>query len=117
DNAMLAWCYVEAFAQMNEPRFSEVARGIFDFVLREMTSPEGAFYTAFDAEVDAQEGLTYLWTRAEVEATLAEAMVNDPSAEAKIARFCRMYGLDEGPNFADPHHGSGRAEKNILFLA
>jgi hypothetical protein len=117
DNAMLAWCYVEAFRQTQEMRYAAVARGIFDFVLREMTSPEGAFYTAFDAEVDAQEGMPYLWTRAEVEATLAEALGDDADMEAKIGRFCRIYGLDEGPNFADPHQGSGRPEKNILYLA
>ncbi len=117
DNAMLAWCYVEAFRQWGDPRYAAVARDIFDFVLREMTSPAGGFYTAFDAEVDAQEGLTYLWTRAEIEATLTTAIQDDPAAEKKIARFCRVYGLDEGPNFADPHHGSGRPEKNILYLA
>jgi uncharacterized protein YyaL (SSP411 family) len=117
DNAMLAWCYIEAYRQTEDRRYSSVARGILDFVLREMTSPQGAFYTAFDAEVDAEEGQTYLWTRAEVEATLAEAMVEDPKAEAKIHRFCRVYGLDDGPNFADPHHGNGLPEKNILYLA
>jgi uncharacterized protein YyaL (SSP411 family) len=63
DNATLAWCYIEAYRQTEDRRYAAVARGIFDFVLREMTSPDGAFYTAFDAEVDAREGLTYLWTR------------------------------------------------------
>jgi uncharacterized protein len=113
DNALLAECYLEAFSQTGEKRYAAVTRGIFDFVLREMTDPTGGFYTAFDAEVDAQEGLSYLWTRAEVSSTLEESAV--PSE--KIDRFCRIYGLDEGPNFVDPHHGSGRAEKNILYLA
>ena len=117
DNAMLGWCYIEAYRQTEDRRYSTVARGIFDFVLRDMTSPDGAFYTAFDAEVDAEEGQTYLWTRSEVEATLAEALGDQPNAEAQIHRFCRVYGLDEGPNFADPHHGNGMPEKNILFLA
>jgi uncharacterized protein YyaL (SSP411 family) len=117
DNAMLAWCFIEAYRQTEDRRYSTVARGILDFVLRDMTSPEGLFYTAFDAEVDAEEGQTYLWTRAEVEATLAEALADAPDAEAQIHRFCRVYGLDDGPNFSDPHHGNGRPEKNILFLA
>src|SRR5205814_5892684 len=47
DNAMLGYVYVEAFRQTGEPRYARIARGIFDFVLREMTSPQGAFYTAF----------------------------------------------------------------------
>ncbi len=117
DNAMLAWCYIEAYRQTEDRRYAAIARGIFDFVLHDMTAPGGGFYTAFDAEVDAQEGLTYLWTRAEVEATLAEALGDEPTAEAQIHRFCRVYGLDDGPNFADPHHGNGRPDQNILYLA
>jgi hypothetical protein len=107
DNAMLAWCYVEAFRQTKEPRYATVARGIFDFVLREMTSPSGAFYTAFDAEVDAQEGLSYLWTTEEIEKVLR-------AEDAKT--FNKVYGVDRGPNFADPHHGTGQPNKSILFL-
>ncbi len=113
DNAMLGWCYVEAYRQTEDRRYAAVARGIFDFVLREMTSTDGTFYTAFDAEVDAREGEPYLWTRSDVEATLAAA----GTGEADIHRFCRVYGLDEGPNFADPHHGNGRPEKNVLYVA
>ena len=80
---------------------------MFDFVLREMTSPSGAFYTAFDAEVDAQEGLSYLWTADEIKQILGEE-------DAKV--FNKVYGVDRGPNFADPHHGPGTPDKNILFL-
>src|SRR5204862_2830378 len=61
DNAMLGWCYAEAAGRTGDSRHAAVARGIFDFTLREMTSPEGAFYTALDAEVDAMEGGSYLW--------------------------------------------------------
>ena len=110
DNAMLAWCYVEAYRQTEEPRYARVARGIFDFILREMTSGDGAFYTAFDAEVDAQEGLSYLWAPEEVNALLEDFDTSDRT------RFMRMYGLDRGPNFADPHHGTGTPDKNILYL-
>lgn len=108
DNAMLGWCYVEAFRQTEDRKYAEVSRGIFDFVLREMTSPRGSFYTAFDAEVDHQEGLNYLWTAEEIERVLGPD-------DAKM--FDRVYGVDRGPNFADPHHGSGVPDKNILYLA
>src|SRR4051812_3349447 len=107
DNAMLAWVYAEAFRHTGERRYAEVARGVLDFTLREMTSPDGPFYTAFDAEVDAQEGLSYLWTATEIEQLLGPA-------DANI--FNQVYGVDQGPNFADPHHGNGTADKNILFL-
>jgi len=107
DNAMLAWVYTEAAIQFGNPAYADVARGIFDFTLREMTSPDGAFYTALDAEVDAQEGLSYLWTQEEIELLLG-------SEDARC--FNRVYGVDSGPNFADPHHGTGRPDKSILFL-
>src|SRR6185437_12648795 len=107
DNAMLGWIYAEAFAQFRQPRHEKVARGIFDFVLREMTSSDGGFYTAFDAEVDAKEGLSYLWTPAQIEAVLGRE-----GAEL----FNRVYGVSLGPNFADPHHGSGQPDQNILYL-
>jgi uncharacterized protein YyaL (SSP411 family) len=109
DNAMLAWCYVEAYRQTEERRYAQIARGIFDFVLREMTSPQGAFYTAFDAEVHAQEGLSYLWTEEEIEQVLGRD-------DAKV--FNKVYGVDRGPNFSDPHHATpgGTPDKNILYV-
>ena len=107
DNAMLAWVYAEMHRQFGEARDAQTARGICDFVLREMTSPDGAFYTAFDAEVDAREGKSYLWTAHEVEQILGPE-------DAKL--FNHVYGLDRGPNFADPHHGTGAADANILYL-
>ena len=106
DNALLASIYAQASLQLNEPRYAVIARGICDFVLREMTDPAGPFYTAFDAEVDGQEGLNYLWTEAETRELLG----------LDAAVFNETYGLDLGPNFADPHHGSGVPESNILFL-
>jgi uncharacterized protein YyaL (SSP411 family) len=106
DNAMLAWVYAEAFAQTSEEHYARVTRGILDFILREMTDPSGGFYTAFDAEVDAREGQSYLWTADEITEILGD--------DAVI--FNRVYGVDAGPNFADPHHGDGRPDQNILFL-
>jgi uncharacterized protein YyaL (SSP411 family) len=108
DNAMLAWIYAEAYRQSEDRNYAKVCREILDFVLREMTSSQGPFYTAFDAEVDAQEGLSYLWTMDEVEDVLGKV-------DGEL--FARVYGLNEGPNFADPHHGTGRPDKNVLFLA
>jgi uncharacterized protein YyaL (SSP411 family) len=108
DNAMLAWIYAEAFAQTGKPTYEQVARGILDFLLREMKSPDGAFYTAFDAEVDGMEGANYLWTLDEIRDILGDA-------DAEV--FARAYGLNQGPNFVDPHHGGAQPEKNVLFRA
>ncbi len=108
DNALLAWAYAEAFRQFGDARYATIARGICDFVLREMTDPAGGFYTALDAEVDAQEGMPYLWTAQEIEDELGPT-------DAEL--FNRVYGLADGPNFADPHNGNGIPDKNVLFLA
>ena len=72
DNAMLLWIYAEAHRQTGEARYAAVARGIADFVLREMTAESGGFFTALDAEVDGREGANYLWTRKEVAEALAD---------------------------------------------
>ncbi|MGC4030888.1 MAG: thioredoxin domain-containing protein [Tepidisphaeraceae bacterium] len=108
DNALLARIYAEASMVLNEHRYADVSRRIIDFVLSEMTSKDGLFYTAFDAEVDAREGLNYLWTMAQVEEVL------DPR---EAARFARVYGLSQGPNFSDPHHGPEEPDVNVLYLA
>ena len=107
DQAMLALVYAEAYRLFEVPRFARVAREMCDFVLREMTDREGAFYTAFDAEVDAREGGSYLWTAEQVRAVLGDA-------EGQV--FNDVYGLSAGPNFADPHHGTGKPDANVLFL-
>jgi len=108
DNALLAWVYAEAHRQTGERHYAGVARGILDFILREMTSPQGAFYTAFDAEVDAREGQSYLWTADDVRRILGED-------DSRL--FARVYGLDRGANFCDPHRGTGQPDKNILYLS
>ncbi len=103
DNAMLAWLYAEAFRQTQVPRYARVARGICDFVLREMTSPQGAFYTAFDAETDAHEGLTYLWTNSEVQRILSHhpttPQSHAPTLPNPFHLFAKAYGLDRQPTF------------------
>lgn len=113
DNAMLAQSYALAAAQLDEPRYAEVARQAFDFVLRAMTSPHGAFYTAFDAEVNAREGEPYLWTAEEVRRSLSAAGFSPDEASL----FCRVFGLDAGPNFADPHGDDPSPRANVLFVA
>src|SRR5213078_2285143 len=65
DNGQLAGVYADAARQYNDPFYALVARRICEYVLKEMTSPGGAFYSAQDAEVNHREGQNYLWTAAE----------------------------------------------------
>ncbi|MDI6749661.1 MAG: thioredoxin domain-containing protein [Rhodocyclaceae bacterium] len=90
DNAQLLALYAAAFTLTGEPYFREVAEGIVGWLLREMTHPEGAFYSSLDADTEGEEGRFYLWDRAEV----ARLLTPEESALA-----IRHWGLDERPNF------------------
>ena len=105
DNASLAWLYAEAQALAPELGFDRVARFTLDFVLREMTGPEGGFLSAIDAETDGHEGAYYTWTAAELDAAL-------PGQEGRL--FRAVYGLEGPPPFeGEPPFGDKRY---VLYL-
>ncbi|MEK6249822.1 MAG: hypothetical protein N2C12_16680, partial [Planctomycetales bacterium] len=72
DNAQLASVYAEAYELSGRESYRQVVVELLDFVLREMTDNTGAFYSAIDAETDAQEGKFYRWEEDELEAALDE---------------------------------------------
>ena len=90
DNAALARLYAEADALVPGRGFAAVARATLDFVLAEMTGPDGELHSAIDAETDGHEGAYYTWTAEELRAALS------PDDHALLGR---VYGFDGRPNF------------------
>lgn len=72
DNALLAMTYTEAFQITGEPLYRGVAEKIFGYIAREMTSPEGGFYSAQDADSEGHEGKYYVFTPEEIARVLGE---------------------------------------------
>jgi uncharacterized protein YyaL (SSP411 family) len=101
DNALLAVAYAEAHQVTGRPDFARVVRETLDYVLREMTAPQGAFYSATDADSEGEEGKFFVWTEGELRERLG----------AEAARFMRHYGVSAGGNF---HELPGA---NILHVA
>ena len=94
DNAQLAKVYLRAYQLTQEPRYRRVAEEVFRFIFREMAAPEGGFYSALDAETDAEEGKYYVWTADEIQKVLSKK---------EAERFATVYSLDKGPNFEGKH--------------
>src|SRR5262249_38889844 len=89
DNAALARLYAEADALAPERGFARVARTTLDFVLADMTAPEGGFLSAIDAETDGHEGAYYTWTAAELKQALSSE---------DVALLGWVYGFEGRPN-------------------
>jgi uncharacterized protein len=70
DNALLVPAYLEAYQATGEERFADVVHETLDYVLREMTQPEGGFYSTQDADSEGEEGKFFVWTSQEIETVL-----------------------------------------------
>jgi uncharacterized protein len=90
DNALLARLYLEAYQVSGDDFYRRIAEETLDYVARDMTDPEGGFYSAEDADSEGEEGKFYVWTPGEIEAAL------EPD-EAKLAM--RFWDVTERGNF------------------
>jgi uncharacterized protein len=105
DQALLVPAYLEAFQATGEILFKKTAEEILEYVLRDMTSPEGGFYSAEDADSEGVEGKFYLWKREEIEQILDK--------DASI--FIKAFNISIEGNWSDPLH-DGETGTNIPYL-
>jgi uncharacterized protein len=112
DQAQLAYSYLEAHQVTGEESFAEVARGMFAYLERDMTSPSGGFFSAEDADSPdparpdhSREGAFYVWTQDEIESVLTPE---------EAASFCAAYGVKKDGNVDEDPHGEFRG-RNILY--
>ncbi|MFC1970633.1 thioredoxin domain-containing protein [Chloroflexota bacterium] len=106
DQALLAIAYTEAYQATRKKEYAQTAREIFTYVLRDMTSPEGGFYSAEDADSEGEEGKFYVWTSDEIQRIL-------PDKEANLA--LKVFNISKEGNFVDEVVGS-KTGRNILHL-
>ncbi len=105
DQALLALAYLEAYQALGAPKFMITAKETLDYVLRDLVSPEGGFYSAEDADSEGEEGKFYLWTLDEVKQATGE----DADLAVKLFDVKAEGNYYEAPN--------GKTGKNILHLA
>jgi uncharacterized protein YyaL (SSP411 family) len=102
DQAMLLLAYTEAYQATDKPMYASTARGITDFTLRNLTSPEGAFYSAEDADSEGEEGKFYTWTLREL---------GNELDEEETSIVIRVYGITALGNIKE------KPGANVLHIA
>ena len=106
DQALLALAYLEIFQATGKESYGDTAKEIFTYVLRDMTSPEGGFYSAEDADSEGTEGKFYIWTKDEIYNVLD---IKDADLMA------RVFNIQKDGNYKDESAGK-QAGTNILHI-
>lgn len=107
DQALLAMAHTEAWQVTGKPFYKQCAMEIFTYVLRDMTSPEGGFFSAEDADSEGEEGLFYTWTSDEISEVLTPQ-------DATL--FRALMNFEPDGNFSDESTGH-RSQRNIPHLS
>jgi len=108
DNAQLVQLYLDAYLVSGEPRYADVVRDVLRYVLRDMTHPEGGFYSAEDADSEGKEGKFYAWTVAELKQLLTPE---------EFAVATNYFGVTEQGNFIDHSDPDPLPNQNVLSIA
>jgi len=106
DQALLTLVYLEAYQATGKEKYANTAKEVLTYVLRDMISSEGAFYSAEDADSEGEEGKFYVWSKDEIEEILGVE-------EAEV--FSKLYNVDVNGNFLD-EATRRKTGKNIIHL-
>ena len=106
DQAMLIMAYAEAYQVTKKEEYAQTVREVITYVLCDMTSPQGGFYSAEDADSEGEEGKFYVWSEQEIRNTLSKK-----EADA----FLSTYNFESQGNFVDEATGK-RSGANIPHL-
>jgi len=106
DQASLMMAYTEAYQITKKHEYADVVRDIFEYVTRDLMSPEGAFYSAEDADSEGEEGKFYTWKKSEIEDALEGEMAS---------LFMQVYNVHDEGNF-DNESTREKTGLNILHL-
>lgn len=93
DNALLLTAYSEAFQVTRNPRYAQICHKIVTWLIREMTHPDGGFFSALDADSEGEEGRYYAWSAAELDELLTST----------APLFRTIMRADQAPNFEDSY--------------
>jgi uncharacterized protein YyaL (SSP411 family) len=106
DQALLAMAYTDAYFAAGKEEYRKTASEVLDYVLRDMTGPEGGFYSAEDADSEGEEGKFYVWSHEEIYSSLG------PS-DADL--FTKVFNIEKDGNFIDQVTNE-KPGTNILYL-
>lgn len=106
DQAMLALVFTETYQATGKKEYEDTARQIFTYITKDMTAPEGGFYSAEDADSEGVEGKFYVWTEEEIKRVLGKD-------EAEL--IITTYNVDKSGNFSEEASGE-KSGSNILYL-
>ncbi|MFW6377406.1 MAG: thioredoxin domain-containing protein [bacterium] len=119
DQALLINLYTYAYQITKEPIYNETVDEIVLYLINNMKSEKGCFYSAEDADSEGEEGKYYVWEKNELKDSISKYFINkeneDINLEKLINRFLRLYNIEETGNFHDESTNK-KNNKNILYI-